>query len=95
MKTKAIDPQESGRLERLAALPDNQIDTADIPEAPAEQLRYARRPGRGEARVLPVAVEAGLVEWFRKHHGEGFETAMADVLREHILAATVSKTKRA
>ena len=35
-----------GQLERLAALTDDEIDTKDIPEAPAANWAYARRPGR-------------------------------------------------
>lgn len=65
----------------------------DIPEASAEQLRYARRPGRGQARVLPVAIDADIVEWLRKKHGDDAEAVMTQVLRDHIAAATNASTK--
>ena len=93
MRAKAVNPHRA-ELERLARMPDDQIDTADIPEASPEQWRYARRPGRGEARVQPVAIEARIVSWFRAHHGEDFEEAINEVLREHIRKATLTRPSR-
>jgi uncharacterized protein (DUF4415 family) len=92
MRAKAAKTHQD-ELEHLANLPDEEIDTADIPETSPEQWRYARRPGRGEARVQPVAIEARTVTWFRARHGDAFEEAINEVLREHIRKAELAKSK--
>ncbi|MBV9522936.1 MAG: hypothetical protein JO010_09085 [Alphaproteobacteria bacterium] len=40
---KKFSPDELAQLEKLAAMPEDQIDTIDIPEAAAENWVYARR----------------------------------------------------
>jgi hypothetical protein len=45
---KQLSHQESEMFARLKKLPDSQIDTTDIPEAPAENWRFARRGKRSE-----------------------------------------------
>ena len=44
MSKKALSPELQDQLDQLAALPDDQIDTTDIPEAPPEAWLHARRP---------------------------------------------------
>ena len=75
--------------------PDDHIDTSDIPEAGPERWRYARRPGRGEHRVQPVAIDARIVAWFRENHGDDFEEGINEALREHIRKTVDTRTKRA
>ena len=43
MTTRELSQAELDHLAKLATLPDDQIDTVDIPEAPAENWKYARR----------------------------------------------------
>ena len=45
MSKKALSPELQDQLDKLAALPDEQIDTTDIPEASPEAWLQARRPG--------------------------------------------------
>lgn len=47
MKRK-LSGAEREMLARLRELPNDQIDTVDIPEAPAENWRLARRPSKPE-----------------------------------------------
>jgi len=44
MTERAFSKAELEQLARLAALPDDQIDTSDIPEIPEEKWKHARRP---------------------------------------------------
>lgn len=44
--TRKLSKEESKMLARLEKLPDSEIDTTDIPEAPIENWRFARRDGR-------------------------------------------------
>jgi hypothetical protein len=41
-----LDPAEREQLSKLGELPEDQIDTADIPEAPPENWVHAKRPGQ-------------------------------------------------
>ena len=47
------DPQLT-RLQKLAAMPDEMIDTDDIPEAPPENWARARRPLQEKRAVMPA-----------------------------------------
>jgi len=50
------------RLEALARMPDDQIDTSDIPEIRdcSHAIRFSRRP-----RTVRVQVEADILEWLK------------------------------
>jgi uncharacterized protein (DUF4415 family) len=89
MKTEVsnkLSPEQHARLERLSALPDDAIDTSDIPEvrdwADAERGRFYSGPDDKVA----IGVEADVVAWFRSHTpaGEEYEKGINRVLLEHI-----------
>ena len=44
MKHKITETDMKAQIARLVAMPDNEIDTTDIPEATAENLALAKRP---------------------------------------------------
>lgn len=50
-------PDRQDQLYRLAALPDDRIDTNNIPEASAEAWRHARRPRFNATASTALAVE--------------------------------------
>ena len=50
-------PDRQDQLHRLAALPDDQIDTSDIPEASAEAWHHARRPRLRANASTALAIE--------------------------------------
>ncbi len=55
-----ITDEELQRLRALAALPDDQIDTSDIPPITPEQMKnavrgWANHPGRARNRIRPAA----------------------------------------
>jgi uncharacterized protein (DUF4415 family) len=90
MNKTTLSPEQHDRLARLEALPDDQIDIGDIPEAPHENARLARRPGMGETLAYPdaVALDADLVGWFKEHSdGKSYETEINRVLRQHVAKA--------
>ncbi len=87
MSRKALEPELQDQLARLAALPDDRIDTADIPEASAAAWRHARRPGLYRPVKTPVTLrlDADVVTWFKEHaHGSGYQTEINRVLRRHV-----------
>ena len=85
MSTKA--PSREEQLARLAALTDDQVDTIDIPEAPAENWRDARRGALYRPIKQPVTLrlDADVVSWFKTHaQGGGYQTEINRVLRRYV-----------
>ena len=79
-------PEQQAQLARLAALPDNQIDVTDIPEAPAENWDRARRGlYRPIKKPVTLRLDADVVTWFKAHaHDRGYQTEINRVLRQHV-----------
>jgi len=78
------------QLEQLARLPDDQIDTVDIPEAPAENWIHARRGDlyRPVKQPVTLRLDADVVTWFKDHAaGGGYQTEINRVLRKHVAEA--------
>ncbi len=80
--------EHQARLERLKALPDDEIDTSDKPVI--LELKNARRGAfyRPVKQQITLRVDADVVAWFKKHAGEngrGYQTAINRALREHVV----------
>ncbi|MGD0730305.1 MAG: hypothetical protein ABR956_03510 [Terracidiphilus sp.] len=93
MKTEnssKLSAERYARLERLAALPDEAIDTSDIPEVRdwtgAKHGLFYTGPGD----KVDVGVNAEVVAWFRSRSpaGEELEKGINRVLSEHISEET-------
>jgi uncharacterized protein (DUF4415 family) len=90
MSRKGLDAEQERQLAALATLPDERIDTADIPEAPAENWLHARRGDLYRARKQPVTIrlDADVLAWFREHAASGgYQTEINRVLRQHVARA--------
>ncbi len=90
MSRKVRSAEAQAQLDRLAALPDDQIDTADIPEADPEAWLHARRPGLYRPIKQPVTLrlDSDVVSWFKEHAQErGYQTEINRVLRRHVAEA--------
>ena len=89
--SKTLTDRQAAEIESLAALPDDQIDTSDIPEIP--DWSEARRGllYRPVKKQITLRLDADVVAWFRANapNGRGYQTEMNRVLREH--AARASK----
>jgi hypothetical protein len=55
---------ETDQPTKLAALPEEEIDLQDIPEAPAESWRHTLRG--------VVRVDRDLLKWFEQHAGRDY-----------------------
>jgi uncharacterized protein (DUF4415 family) len=85
-----LSREEREQLAKLAELPDEQIDTADIPEAPEEHWVDARRGGlyRPVKKSVTLRLDADVVSWFKEHApAGGYQTAINRVLRRHVAEA--------
>jgi uncharacterized protein (DUF4415 family) len=82
------NPQRE-RLERLAAKPDAEIDTSDIPEV--LDWSGAVRGGlyRPRKEAITIRLDVDLLAWFKSHSpgGRGYQSEINRVLRQHIATA--------
>ncbi len=90
MNRKALNAEELDQLAKLAALPDEKIDTADIPEAPPENWIHARRGEFYRPLKQPVTLrlDSDVLAWFKEHAATGgYQTEINRVLRRHVAEA--------
>jgi uncharacterized protein (DUF4415 family) len=90
MSKKPLGRKEIAEIGRLAAMPDSRIDTADIPEAPAENWRHASRGDlyRPVKRPVTIRLDADVVAWFKDRAANGgYQSEINRVLRRHVAEA--------
>ena len=84
--SKSLTPEQQAEIDALAALPDNQIKTDDIPEQ--RDWNGARRGVffRPIKRQITLRIDADLIDWFRRNPapGEGYQTGINRALREYV-----------
>lgn len=88
MKRAMTEAEKRVQIERLADLPDDAIDTDDIPEAPSQNWALATRPGlyRPLKRPVTLRLDGDVVDWFKdRSGGRGYQTAINSVLRRYVL----------
>ncbi len=75
-------------LRALAARPDSEIDTSDIPELTPEQWKNAVRGKfyRPVKRQITARVDADVLEWL-KAQGKGYQSRINAILRREMLAS--------
>jgi uncharacterized protein (DUF4415 family) len=77
-------------LAKLAALSEDEIDTKDIPEAPPENWRFARRGEfyRPLKKPVTIRLDADVLAWFKDHtSGGGYQSEINRVLRRYVAEA--------
>lgn len=86
---KSISKEQRERLQKLAALPEETIDTADIPEV--LDWSGAVRGGlyRPRKEAITIRLDADVLAWFRGHAegGRGYQSEINRALREHVQRA--------
>lgn len=101
MKTKIVSytletlPQlteaQLANLRRLAARPDSEIDTSDIPELTEEQWKTAVRGRfyRPVKRQITARVDADVLDWLQSQ-GKGYQSRINAILRREMLESVRS-----
>ena len=88
MSRKDLNQDQRKQLAKLAELPDDQIDTLDIPEVPAENWVHARLGHLYRPLNQPVTIrlDADVLAWFKDHvdKGGGYQTEINRVLRHYV-----------
>ena len=83
-----LTESQIAHLKALAARPDSEIDTSDIPELTAEHWKRGVRGRfyRPVKRQITARVDADVLEWL-KSHGKGYQSRINAILRREMLAA--------
>ncbi len=80
--------EQRAELEALAALPDDKIDTSDIPELADGFWKNAKRGlfYRPVKQQLTLRLDADVVAWFKARASaeEGYQTCINRVLRDYV-----------
>ena len=87
MSRKALSRSELTEIAKLAAMPESKIDIADLPEAPAENWRHARRGDlyRPVKQPVTIRLDADVIAWFKDHaESRGYQSEINRVLRRHV-----------
>jgi uncharacterized protein (DUF4415 family) len=81
-----LTSKQKKELAALAALPDGQIDTSDIPERPPGAWKDAVRGRfyRPVKQPISMRLDADVVAWLKKR-GKGYQTRVNSVLRQTLL----------
>jgi uncharacterized protein (DUF4415 family) len=87
MPLRALTARQKKELAALAVLPDDQIDTSDIPELPARAWKNAVRGRfyRPVKQAVSMRLDADVIAWLKKR-GKGYQTRANRILRQHMLA---------
>lgn len=79
-----FDAEMRRQLEAIDKIPDDQIDTSDIPEMKEEDFNKPHYigliPRPGKKKSITIRLDADVVDWF-KAHGKGWQTEMNWALR--------------
>jgi len=87
-----LTDEDIARLKALAARPDSEIDTSDIPEWTEEQWKSAIRGDlyRPVKRQITARVDADVLDWL-KSQGKGYQSRINAILRREMLASQNAK----
>jgi uncharacterized protein (DUF4415 family) len=78
--------KQQAEIEALADIPDDEINTQDIPEQ--RDWSGAKRGlfFRPVKQQLTLRLDAYLIDWFKQHaaQGQGYQTGINNALREYV-----------
>ncbi|ECJ2934741.1 BrnA antitoxin family protein [Salmonella enterica subsp. enterica] len=83
-KPPVVTAEQKARLERLATMPDDQIDYSDAPYLPDAIWMKASKPPEPKKQVT-LRIDADVLDYF-KHTGNRYQTHINAVLRSYVEA---------
>ncbi len=81
VKTNDLGPLNDAQLAQLTGLEGRAPDTVDIPEAPAENWRGARRFYRPIKEPISLRVDADVLDWL-KRRSDRYQVEINRILRQ-------------
>jgi uncharacterized protein (DUF4415 family) len=84
---KALTARQKRELAALASIPDDNIDTSDIPELLPDTWKDAARGRfyRPVKQAVSMRLDADVIAWLKKA-GKGYQTRANRILRQRMLA---------
>ena len=84
---RRLTAKQKRELKALAAMPNEAIDTTDIPELPPGAWKDAVRGRfyRPVKQAVSMRLDADVIAWLKKQ-GKGYQTRANSILRERMLA---------
>ncbi len=82
-----LTDEQNERLNKLAKLPDSEIDTSEIPEWNEDDFRKAvlfSEEYQPRKKQITARIDADVLLWL-KSHGKGYQTLMNNLLRKEML----------
>lgn len=84
--SKPLTATQTAELKTLAALPDDLMDTHEMPEQ--KDWSGARRGMfyRPVKQQLTLRLDADVIDWFKSHapNGQGYQTTINSALRQYV-----------
>jgi uncharacterized protein (DUF4415 family) len=84
--SNSIPQSIQAEINALAALPEDQIETGDLPEV--REWSDAKRGVfyRPIKQQITLRLDADLIDWFKNHHqqDDGYQTRINRALREYV-----------
>jgi uncharacterized protein (DUF4415 family) len=78
-----VPPQLQAEMDALAAMPENEIDTTEMPPI-NDWSKAVRGPFYRPIKLaLSLRVDADIIDWFQSQ-GQGYQTRMNSALREYV-----------
>ncbi len=83
---RPLTARQQREIQRLAVMPEDQIDTSDIPELPPGAWKNAVRGKwyRPVKQPVSIRLDADVLAWL-KAKGDGYQTKVNTFLRERML----------
>lgn len=95
MSVLNVTPKLSAKLlaeiAALQAMPDEEIDTSDIPERVEDLPVYVGLFHPGGKKSVTIRLDFDMVDWFRSQ-GRGWQTKINWILRLHFASQRQSKS---
>ena len=84
--TRRLTSKQKRELSALAAMPDDAIDTSDIPELPPSAWKDAVRGRfyRPIKQAVSMRLDTDVIAWLKKP-GKGYQTRANRILRDRML----------
>jgi len=84
--SQPLTARQRREIQKLASLPDEKIDTSDIPELPPGAWKNAVRGKwyRPVKQAVSIRLDADVLAWL-KAKGSGYQTKVNGLLRERML----------
>jgi uncharacterized protein (DUF4415 family) len=86
-KLRRITAKLKKELQALEAMPDEKIDTSDVPELPPYAWKDAVRGRfyRPVKQAISMRLDADVIAWLKKP-GRGYQTRANQILRQRMVA---------